>query len=270
MLVAVFRKVSIYGLPIQEILKRYGYRQMYMGFLSGSRRVVNGKDLILVFSTLALVLSGFSTATAAQSTLKGGVRLNNSAMRLERPVQSRSVSPENATSDAIPVAPSRFSGRATAAGASGGLVDPKLFAATPARDNVPLSGQAENRRFDIGAERGSKALTLAWEAWHKQLCAEIYARWQEVALIRGEATMKVTVTRDRHVMAEITRSSGKTSFDRILVRVINSLEGNPGLSFPAGSQRREVSFEADYVADTNVRGGYSWTKNDYETVRVDH
>lgn len=49
--------------------------------------------------------------------------------------------------------------------------------------------------------------------------------------------------------------------------VVNSLDGNQGLSFPTGSNRQQVSFEADYIADSNVKGGYSWTKNDYETVQ---
>lgn len=221
-----------------------------------------------VFSIAAFSALLISTAPVmAQGTLQGGVQVNNQGLRLSRPA---SVQSGATTTDAIPVAPSRFAARAQTSG--GGLVDTKLFAGTPGRDSLPatLAGQAANNKFDIGAERGSKTLTLAWEAWHKQLCAEIYARWQEVAMVRGRATMKVTVTRDHRVTAQITDPSGKPAFDRILLRVISSMDGNPGLTFPSGSQRQQVSFEADYVADSNVRGGYSWTKNDYETVRENY
>lgn len=79
--------------------------------------------------------------------------------------------------------------------------------------------------------------------------------------------MRVTITRDHHVIAQLTSPSGIRRFDSTLLDVVNSLDGNPGLSFPAGSQRQQVSFEADYIADTDVKGGYSWTKNDYETVQ---
>lgn len=221
-----------------------------------------------IISIVALSMSLLACAPAlAQGTLQGGVQVNNQGLRLSRPA---SVQSGATTTDAIPVAPSRFAARAQASG--GGLVDTRLFAGTPGKDALPatLAGQAANNKFDIGAERGSKVLTLAWEAWHKQLCAEIYARWQDVAMVRGRATMKVTVTRDHHVTAQITDPSGKPAFDSILLRVIASMDGNPGLTFPSGSQRKEVSFEADYVADSNVRGGYSWTKNDYETVRENY
>lgn len=219
----------------------------------------------------ALVASAFYLSTAsgsaAEPVLKGSVKLNGAGQRLARPQSGAAT-----TDDTIPVAPSRLSGRANS---SGGLVDPNLFAAVPVRDSAPLQGntfanQAANSKFDIGAERGSRTLTLAWEAWHKQLSAEIYARWQELAMIRGQATMKVTVTNDRHIYAEITQPSGKPAFDRILFKVIDSLQGNPGLTFPTGSQRPSVSFEADYIADTNVKGGYSWTHNDYENVKQNY
>ncbi len=228
------------------------------------------KYLATVFSCLlALSVSSVSLVSAAEPVLKGGVKLNNAGQRLARPQTGTATA-----DDTIPVAPSRLSGQASA---NKSLVDPSLFAAVPTRDNSPapmqgnaFANQAANNKFDIGAERGSRTLTLAWEAWHKQLSAEIYARWQELAMIRGQATMKVTVTNDRHIYAEITQPSGKPAFDRILVKVIDSLQNNPGLTFPTGSMRPSVSFEADYVADTNVKGGYSWTHNDYENIKQNY
>ncbi len=221
---------------------------------------------------LALSCNSYTPdAHAAGSVLKGGVRLENGSTRLARP--SGNSAPTLSTADSVPVAPQRNTSLFASAQGSG-LIDKTAFTALPAipanpSSGRPLSGaaQAQNNKFDIGAERNSKQLTLAWEAWHKQLSSEIYARWQEVAMIRGRASMRVTVTRDHHVIAQLTSPSGNHRFDSTLLDVVNSLDGNPGLNFPTGSQRPQVSFEADYIADTNVKGGYSWTKNDYETVQ---
>jgi len=219
--------------------------------------------LALTLASLLTFAFSIEGANAAGSTLKGGVRLENGSTRLARP--SANSATTLSTADTIPVAPPRNTSLFASAQGSG-LIDKTAFTALPVG---PLSGaaQAQNNKFDIGAERNSKQLTLAWEAWHKQLSSEIYARWQEVAMIRGRATMRVTVTRDHHVIAQLNSPSGNHRFDTTLLDVVNSLDGNPGLNFPSGSQRPQVSFEADYIADTNIKGGYSWTKNDYETVQ---
>jgi hypothetical protein len=135
-----------------------------------------------------------------------------------------------------------------------GVVDTGAFAQPP-------------KNFDIGAERGSREMVLAWERWHHQLSGAIYSRWQEVAESKGHATIRVTVTKDRHISAEVLDLHGSHRFESQILEAINSLEGNPGLTFPAKSERQQVSFDADYIADTNVNPGYSWVKNDYEKVR---
>ncbi|MGH9548645.1 MAG: hypothetical protein ACRD3W_04685, partial [Terriglobales bacterium] len=63
---------------------------------------------------------------------------------------------------------------------------------------------------------------------------------------------------------------GNPEFDHILLATIMGLNGNPGLNFPAKSQRQQVTFEADYVASTDIQPGYSWVKNDYEHIRKDY
>lgn len=129
---------------------------------------------------------------------------------------------------------------------------------------------AAPKNFDIGAERGSKEMVLAWERWHKQLSEAIYTRWQKRVRTPGKATIRVEVTRDRQIRAFILNTDGDGPFVASVMEAIEGLNGNPGLTFPAKSQRREVSFEADYVAATNVNPGYSWVKNDYERVRNDY
>lgn len=158
-----------------------------------------------------------------------------------------------------------------------GLVDTQAFSSPPLRGNAtnnnsglgllrPQYGSIPNSKFDLGAERGDRELTLAWEAWHHQLSAAIYKRWSEIASIPGMSTIRLTITRDRQITPQIIKSCGSPAFDRVLLDAIMSLNGNPGLTFPARSQRQQVTMEADYIASTDVQPGYTWVKNDYEHV----
>lgn len=126
---------------------------------------------------------------------------------------------------------------------------------------------APPKNFDIGAERSSREMVLAWERWHKQLSEAIYTRWQKRVRTPGKATIRVDVTRDKRIRATIISTDGDGRFISSVMEAIEGLSGNPGLTFPAKSQRQDVSFEADYIAATNVAPGYSWVKNDYERVR---
>jgi hypothetical protein len=126
------------------------------------------------------------------------------------------------------------------------------------------------KNFDLGAERNSREMVLAWERWHKQLSEAIYTRWSARAQTPGQASARVTVTSSRRITASILRSTGGPEFDMDLTDAIVGLDGNAGLTFPAKSQRKQVTFEADYIAARNVRPGYSWVKNDYERVRQDY
>jgi outer membrane biosynthesis protein TonB len=150
-----------------------------------------------------------------------------------------------------------LAGRATDDGVQLGLLKPNDFA------NLP-------NKFDMGAERGSKEMVLAWERWHKQLSEAIYTRWSETADTPGRATVRLTVTKNNQVIPVVVSSSGSRRFDRGLLEAISSLNGNPGLTFPKKSQRERVEFETDYVASTDVKSGYSWVKNDFEKVRENY
>ena len=149
-------------------------------------------------------------------------------------------------------------GGATDAGGRLGLVQPAQF-------DESANANA-NSKFDLGAERGDRALVLAWERWHHQLSQAIYDRWSEVANRPGSATLKIVVYKNRQLVPVMVRSSGNENFDRDLIASVMSLNNNPGLSFPAKSLRNQVTFEADYVASTNIKPGFSWVKNDYEKV----
>lgn len=171
------------------------------------------------------------------------------ALRINRAPQALAGSAVDSTAFAAPMT-------ARSGPMSAGVVDTNEFAKGP-------------KNFDIGAERQSKEMVLAWERWHKQLSEAIYTRWQSLARDPGRATIRVTVSKNRRITAQIMRSDGGPRFDATVMEAIASIDGNPGLNFPAKSLRNQVSFEADYIAASDVTPGYSWVKNDYERVRED-
>ncbi|HEY9775462.1 MAG TPA: hypothetical protein V6C81_16970 [Planktothrix sp.] len=235
------------------------------------------KGVLRRLALIALLsLSSALTVSAAQAkVLQGNVEQEDT--RLSRPSSDQS---GNAQEDGLrierpmpAVAPpikrmnglldaSAFSrplsGNVNDNGGKLGLLQPAQFGTIPAN------------KFDLGADRGSKELVLAWEKWHHQLSGVIYQRWSEVASVPGEATLRVTVSRNRQLTVVMVHSSGSPAFDTVLLTTVQSLNGNPGLTFPAKSERNSVTFEADYVAATDIQPGYSWVKNDYEKVRENY
>jgi hypothetical protein len=227
---------------------------------------------LLAASLTLITLLG--TAANAE-VLQGSASKDDEILRLGRP------SNNNQSGGVFSSAPLRLGRPMTAPDFRGkaitGLVDTSAFkplSGSATRNDGKLGllqpaqfGSIPNSKFDLGAERGSKELTLAWEAWHKQLSAAVYQTWSDIASVPGEATLSITVTRDHQIMPRMVRSSGNFEFDRGLMAAVNSLNGNPGLTFPSQSERQSVSFEADYVAATDIKPGYSWVKNDYEHIQ---
>lgn len=230
---------------------------------------------ILKLLPALLLLTGVFAASEpalAQNVLKGRIEREDEMTRIQRPAGNANNFQGQAQSTRIgrgePVEAPSF---------RSGLVDTNSF-------RQPLAGRAQDdsvklgllkpndfanlpNKFDVGAERGSREMVLAWERWHKQLSEAIYTRWSEAADTPGRATIRLTVTKNLQLIPVIVSSSGSRRFDDGLLEAIASLNGNPGLTFPRKSQRDKVEFETDYVAATNVKSGYSWVKNDYEKVR---
>lgn len=163
--------------------------------------------------------------------------------------------------------------------ATDSVVDPGAFAAPLAAraDSNQLNGAVQSadfaklpKGFDIGADKGSKELVLAWEKWHKQLAAAIYQVWNTRARSPGRAVLKITVYRNRTIVPEVLSCRGDSDFRRSIMSVFSDLNGNQGLTFPAKSERQQVSFEAEYIAGSHVDPGYSWLKGDYEKLRQDY
>ncbi len=208
----------------------------------------------------------FLPATQAE-VLQGSVEEDDAATRLARPSNNNGTG----QSDSL-----RLS-RPTNAPLNG-LVDTNQFS-NPSSNNLksdtPSLGLVQPNKFqdlsankfDLGADRGSRELMIGWERWYKQLSGAIYGRWSQVADIAGHAVIRITVTNQRELSAILVKSSGSSAFDNGLLNAILSLNGNPGLTFPAQSQRQSVSLESDYIAGTNIEPGYNWIRNDYEKVQ---
>lgn len=231
------------------------------------RVIICNSAILLLLSVLPVLIP----ISALADVLRGEVNKNDELLRINRP--SAPAPEQNQESlrleRAIPTAPQRqFKGNLVDTSAfSSPLVgnaqkdDGKLGLAAPAQFGALPPG-----KFDLGADRGSRELVLAWERWHHQLSQAIYTRWSEYCRSPGMSTLKITVSRDRSIQAVMVHSSGNPEFDGALLKAILSLNGNPGLTFPSQSQRQQVSLESDYVAGRNVNPGYSWVKDDYEKV----
>jgi len=234
--------------------------------------MVSGKEIKIIVSA-ALSLGLILPALPSQAkVLQGNVQQED--MRLDRQQQGFQGQAQQGGNGM------RIARTATQGPLNGGLVDVGAFSPLKggAEDNggklgiiQPAQfGKIPNSKFDLGADRNSQELVLAWEKWHHQFSEAVYTRWSEIASTPGRATLKITVSRNKIIQAEVVRSSGSPRFDRELIQSIYSLNNNPGLTFPTKSQRDHVTMEADYIADTNVEPGYSWVKNDYEKVHNEY
>jgi hypothetical protein len=217
---------------------------------------------------LAILSLSILQNPASADVLQGEVQQTEEQMRIARPTNGPGQAPNDSLriERGVPVAPPRL---------KSGLTDQTAFSnpllggaekAAPDSSTPGLYGNIPNNKFDLGAERGSKELVLAWEKWHKQLSGAIYAKWSEMVSVPGMATLRLTVSRDRHIQIQMVHSSGNHLFDQSLVDAISSLDGNPGLTFPGQSVRQFVVLESDYIAGHHVDPGFSWVKDDYEKV----
>ena len=240
---------------------------------------MNIEDAIKKILPVALVMASSSALCppiaqpVAAEVLQGNISKNEAMTRLARPsALTGNLKSLNTDSKMPPLAPpiQAQSNRLTAMGSKFDISTFKDSFSGLSSGAAKSDEYASKNKFDLGADRNSRELTLAWERWHKQLSKAIYDSWSSQADEPGRSTLKVIVRRDRTIQVVLVNSDASPRFNRQLKDVIMSLQGNPGLSFPTKSQRSQVSFEADYIAARNVRPGYSWVKDDYETVRENY
>lgn len=218
----------------------------------------------ILFSFAMSSLTLFSGIAASAQALQGRIETEDYRLRNARPAEptriQRGLQPQQGQVDKSPVDATAFAdplqGRADQNGLKG-AVESADFARLP-------------KGFDIGADKGSRELVLAWEKWHKQLAAAIYQVWNGRADAPGRAVLKITVYRNRIIVPEIITCTPNPQFRRSIMSVFADINGNPGLTFPAKSERDKVSFEAEYIAGSNVDPGYTWLKGDVERLHKDY
>ncbi len=134
-----------------------------------------------------------------------------------------------------------------------------------AKVDQDLFVKRSEKPYDLEAESNSRELMLAWEMWHKQLAEAMYKRVRIVG--EGGCAYKLTITRDHHLSIAIVGSMGSPLLKEEIVSAARSLDGNIGLSFPQGSQRKVVNEYLSIVCGRNVRPGFNWERGDFEKIR---
>lgn len=96
--------------------------------------------------------------------------------------------------------------------------------------------------------QGAGDRTILWDAWHARFAKlahdPLLKAFKSAGGPAGSNTVSITVTADSAVKVSLTKSSNP-NFDKAVVQAYQSLNKNPGLTYPAGSMRRSVTFLVD-------------------------
>lgn len=89
---------------------------------------------------------------------------------------------------------------------------------------------------------------IKWDEWHARFAG--LARNPILNAVNksnnpsGSNTVEITVRRNHSLSVRVTQA-GNTAFDQAIVQAYQSLDGNTGLEFPAGSKRNAITFSID-------------------------
>lgn len=250
--------------------KRLKGAHIYMSKIASDYKMKSILKLAMVAIFLFMSFYPGLLPKANCEVLQGAVEQEDELLRVKRPDPNTDI--QNGSTEMPTAAPSRFDSKlvdlsAFSSPMSAGAQQNSFKGSSQSARTEQPPGNIPDDKFDLGADRGSRELLLAWTKWHHQLSQAIYGRWARLADAPGQATVRMTVNRDRSIQLVMVHTSGNQEFDRTLLEAIFSLNGNPGLTFPAGSQREQVTLESDYVAGRNIDPGFSWVTNDYEKVK---
>lgn len=123
----------------------------------------------------------------------------------------------------------------------------------------------------------SKEVELAWDAWHKQLAAAIYSRFDLLAYHKFQDSpplgvkIRYLVTKDGRIVGlKVIQKSADMMFDALACQAIMWQGRKPELlKFPEGSNRQSVEKFATFTQNMGDEG-FQATEGDKETVRVDN
>lgn len=127
------------------------------------------------------------------------------------------------------------------------------------------------------ADGADKELLVAWEQWHKNICAGIYDHWLSEGRVPGNGVVAVTVSRFGDInytlqnfyvdASEQYDENQKAIFEESIARTLHSLDRNL-LRFPLRSRRSEVHLTTTFAHSDREGGpqGYTWKRGDVERV----
>jgi hypothetical protein len=140
------------------------------------------------------------------------------------------------------------------------------------------SASKTEEKLNSKADKNDNEMVLAWEEWHKRLCASIYHYWLMYGNIPGEGTVTLNVTREGEIDFELNdynvnpqeqfSMEQRELFSHAINHTLQFLAHTDVLTFPEKSQRKEVTLTTRFSFTEREDGpqGYSWKKGDYERV----
>lgn len=116
-------------------------------------------------------------------------------------------------------------------------------------------------------------MKLAWDQWHKRVAESIYVKYNGLARVAFKrsrplaARVAYTVTRNGQITnVRLIQRSPNLIFNTMIFGVLKSMNGNPILTFPQGSQRMTVEKTGTFLWNYNNVQGFKYTTNDKETI----
>lgn len=238
---------------------------------------------------LSLSNVGYAGPDASHSSLlKGKVQRSDTPTRIKRPELPVLQAMEK--SDAS----TRLRGHAATAAAQTELDEDDFVSnvrkMSPLVDSTVYGDgekqQGEAKQDLLNGEVESADLVIAWEEWHRRVCAAIFQRWRQNGVFPGVARTTLRFTRDKHVQViireveldpdvyellpesrHLTPAELELAFIRSVHESVLPINGALLLEFPAKSRRKVVEFSPAFRG-THGPAGYNWKKDDYERVPV--
>ncbi|MDZ4836099.1 MAG: hypothetical protein SGJ27_20160 [Candidatus Melainabacteria bacterium] len=117
-------------------------------------------------------------------------------------------------------------------------------------------------------------MQLQWDLWHRRVAETIFLRFDERAKMAFANSRPISceasyeVTRDGRVInIRLLRKSDNFMYNAMLLNVLQSMNGNPLLQFPPGSQRQMVCKTGEFSRNCGMNG-FRHTVNDNERINA--
>jgi hypothetical protein len=219
----------------------------------------------------------------ADDLLQGRIEQRNALTRVTRPAM-----PSRPSGDALDhVDPSAGHSRKAefdlAASSVSNLLDKRAFDFNYHGGGGRYDNSDESDRpLRAGAEAGDKDLIIAWEEWHRRLCAAIYHNWQIFGNVPGEGIVVLHVTREGDLDFEMKGFKvglyeqcfpcQREKFEQRVGSTLRLIDHTFVLNFPERSQRKEVTLGTRFKFSEQGEGpnGYTWKHGDYERITESH